>query len=242
MRIAMWSGPRNLSTATMYAFAARGDCAVVDEPFYAAYLASTGLDHPMRQEILASQPQDPTVVAETLIGDAPERQHHFYQKHMCQHMITTVPRSWMRDVVNVFLIRHPARVVASFSAKREEPGFDELGYRQQAELYDFAMSLGQRPVVVDSRAIRSDPERALTRLCECIGIPFTQKMLRWPAGGHPSDGVWAPHWYGSVHTSTGFDGPEGTLPVLRGRDAALSEQAMPYYARLKAVAEEFSLA
>ena len=44
VRIAMWSGPRNISTAMMRSFASRADAVVVDEPFYAAYLAATGLD------------------------------------------------------------------------------------------------------------------------------------------------------------------------------------------------------
>lgn len=123
MRIAMWSGPRNLSTAMMYSFAARGDCAVVDEPFYAAYLALSGLDHPMRDEILNSQPQDPERVVDTLTASNPDGMQHFYQKHMTQHMLEGVPRTWMKDVRNVFLIRHPARVIASYAAKREESGF-----------------------------------------------------------------------------------------------------------------------
>ena len=113
MRIAMWSGPRNLSTAMMYSFRARGDCAVTDEPFYAAYLAATGLDHPMRDAVVASQPTDPRTVVEVLTGPVPGDRAHWYQKHMTQHMIQGVPTDWLGDMVSVYLIRHPARVVAS---------------------------------------------------------------------------------------------------------------------------------
>jgi len=236
MRIAMWSGPRNLSTAMMYAFAARGDCAVVDEPFYAAYLARTGLDHPMRDAILAAQPQDPSAVVAGLLGPVPAQKPLFYQKHMAQHMIPGIPRDWVREVVNVFLIRHPARVAASFSAKYDNPTLADIGFVQQAELYEYLVAEGQSPVVIDSADIRRDPEAMLQRLCAALGIGWTPAMLSWPRGGHADDGVWAAHWYGAVHESTGFAPAEGPLPALDGPRAALAEAAMPAYARLRAVA------
>ncbi|QYX57007.1 HAD family hydrolase [Roseovarius sp. SCSIO 43702] len=233
MRIAMWSGPRNLSTAMMYSFGARGDCAVVDEPFYAAYLALTGLEHPMRDEVMASQPQDPEDVITSLTGSLPEGRIQ-YQKHMSQHMVEGVRRDWIGKVRNVFLIRHPARVIASYAAKRENPTLDDIGFRQQAELFDEAAALGDTPVVVDSHDIREAPEPMLRRLCDEIGIRFDPAMLSWPKGGHPADGVWAAHWYGAVHRSTGFAGPEGPLPRVDGPLRAVMEAAMPCYERLKA--------
>lgn len=235
MRIAMWSGPRNLSTAMMYAFAARPDCAVVDEPFYAAYLARTGLDHPMRAEILASQPQDPAEVEAALLGSIPAQKPHFYQKHMTQHMIPGIPRGWMSEVQNVFLIRHPARVVASFSAKYENPSIMDIGFLQQVELFDEVRASGGAPVVIDSSDIRRDPAVMLKRLCAAIGLAWDPAMLSWPAGGHPQDGVWAAHWYGSVHASTGFAPAEGPLPDLPPERAALADQAMESYLRLAEV-------
>ncbi|MBZ8117905.1 HAD family hydrolase [Roseovarius sp. LXJ103] len=232
MRIAMWSGPRNLSTAMMYSFAARGDCAVVDEPFYAAYLARTGIVHPMREEILAAQNSDPVMVERSLLG--PYEGAHFYQKHMTQHMVDGIPRDWMRDVVNVFLIRHPARVVASFAAKYEAPTLEDIGFVQQGALYDALCGIGQRPVVVDASDIRADPAGVLQRLCAAIGIEWTERMLIWPAGGHAADGVWGAHWYGAVRHSTGFAAAEGPLPVLSGAQAELAEAALPAYRALEA--------
>jgi hypothetical protein len=232
MKIAMWSGPRNLSTAMMYAFGNRADCAVVDEPFYAAYLAKTGLDHPMSNQILAAQPHDPQVVAEALSGPNPDGKPHWYQKHMTQHMIAGVPRLWMRDVVNVFLIRHPARVIASYAAKRENPRLDDIGFRQQAELCQEVQSFGGNPVVIDSHDIRDNPRGMLEKLCDAIGLDFDPAMLSWPEGGHKDDGVWAPHWYGAVWNSTGFAGAEGPLPRLEGDAAELCEEAMPYYLQM----------
>jgi hypothetical protein len=231
IRIAMWSGPRNLSTAMMYAFAARGDCGVTDEPFYAAYLAATGIVHPMRDEVLASQPQDPADVV--LTGPAPEGQPIWYQKHMTQHMLPGVPLDWTEECRHAFLIRHPARVIASYTKKREEPSLDDLGFRQQAELFDrVAQREGVAPPVVDSTALREAPEPKLKALCEALGIGWTARMLHWQPGPKPYDGVWAPVWYHAVHASTGFDAAEGPMPALPDAYRRLSDAALPYYQAL----------
>ena len=235
MHLAVWSGPRNLSTALMYSFAARGDCAVWDEPFYAAYLAATGIDHPMRDEVIAAGECDPQKVASACVGPIPGGASLFYEKHMTLHMIPAFDRSFMRECVNVFLIRHPARVVASYSRQRASVTLDDIGFTQQADLFDEVAAFnGLTPVVVDSSEIRADPGGVLARLCAAIGIEYTERMTRWPAGGHPSDGVWAPHWYEAVHRSTGFESAEGPLPNLTGDAADLAALAMPSYERLRA--------
>lgn len=235
MRIAMWSGPRNLSTAMMYAFDNRADFAAVDEPFYAAFLSASGLDHPLRAEILAAQPTDPQDVVAALTGPVPGGKPHFYQKHMCHHMLPGVPRGWMAEVVNVFLIRHPARVIASYAAKRENPTLDDIGFWQQAELHD---SVGG--VVIDSHDIREDPEGMLRALCAEIGLPFDPAMVGWPAGARECDGIWAPHWYNAVWKSTGFAGREGPLPTVPDTLRDVLDAAMPYYERMAAKALRLS--
>ncbi|WP_161762444.1 HAD family hydrolase [Rhodobacter amnigenus] len=233
MKIAMWSGPRNLSTAMMYSFAARGDCAVWDEPFYAAYLAKTGIDHPMRDAIIAAHDADPASVAAACTGAVPDGKDVHYQKHMTLHMIPEFDRGFMRDLTNVFLIRHPARVVASYSQKREAPTLADIGFVQQAELFDqVAGWSGRTPIVIDSADIRANPRESLEKLCAALGIAFTANMLSWPAGPKPYDGVWAPHWYNAVHASTGFGEAEGPLPTLPAEYAPLVEQALPHYQRL----------
>lgn len=229
----MWSGPRNLSTALMYAFAARGDCAVWDEPFYAAYLKATGIDHPMKEAVIAAGEPDAARVAAACLGPIPERKTLWYQKHMTMHMVPEFDRGFIKGLTNVFLIRHPARVVASYSKKREAPTLADLGFVQQAELFDqVAAFSGRVPLVVDSADIRSDPRGALSRLCSALEIPFAEGMLRWEAGPKPFDGVWAPHWYNAVHASTGIDEPEGALPRVAAEYAPLVEQALPFYQRL----------
>jgi hypothetical protein len=231
--IAMWSGPRNLSTALMYSFAARGDCAVADEPFYGAYLAQSGMDHPMRREVIGAQPSDPTEVAAGCTGPIPQGQSLFYQKHMTLHMLPGWNLAFLRRLTNVFLIRHPARVVASYARKREAPTLPDIGFVQQARLFDeVAAFLGHPPLVLDSADIRADPKATLTRLCAALGINFTEKMLSWSAGPKPYDGIWAPHWYGEVHKSIGFGGVEGDLPALSPDFQRLSDAAMPSYEHL----------
>lgn len=236
MNIAMWSGPRNLSTAMMYSFGARADCAVWDEPFYAAYLTLTGIDHPLADETLAADECDPEKVAEACKQAHPSGSPHFYQKHMTHHMVEGVPLDWIDAVSNVFLIRHPARVLASYSKKRENPTLDDIGFRQQVDLFEQMKADDLPVVVVDSFDIRQSPETMLTELCERIGIAFDPAMLSWPAGGHPDDGAWAPHWYGAVHRSTGFAGPEGALPEVDETLRDVFDAAMPYYETMLAEA------
>lgn len=234
MKLAVWSGPRNISTAMMYAFGSRADFAAVDEPFYAAYLALTGLRHPMRDEILAAQSQDVAEVIAELTGPVPDAKMHAYHKHMAQHMLPEVPRDWFTGMRHVFLIRHPARVLPSFAAKYDQTTLADIGIVQQGELYDQLESEGHTPVVVDSVDIRADPEGMLRALCEEVGLEWDPAMLTWPAGAKPFDGVWADVWYGAVHRSTGFAGPEGRVPVLEGALAEMAEAALPTYEKLAA--------
>lgn len=227
-RIAMWSGPRNLSTAMMRSFGARGDTACVDEPFYAHYLLATGLDHPMRAEVIASQPGDWRAVLPALTT-WPVDQPIQYQKHMVQHLLPGMNTGWLDGLVNVFLIREPERVVASFADKRGLPDAAELGFARQRQLFDELAARGPAPVVIDSADIRRAPEPALRALCDAIGIGFTPDMLRWSPGAKPEDGVWGAHWYDAVNTSTGFAGAEGPLPRLDGALAGLAADLRPDY-------------
>jgi len=233
-RIAMWSGPRNLSTAMMRAFSSRPDCAVSDEPFYAAYLAHSGVVHPMQDQVLASQPQDPHQVAADLLGPVPSGKPVWYQKHMAHHMIEGVPLDWMDHVTNVFLLRSPERVLASYTQKREDVTLRDIGFAEQAMLFDrVADRLGHAPPVVDSEDVRRDPRGTLSALCTAIDLPFTDAMLSWPRGPHPDDGVWAPHWYHAIFNSTGFAPPDDRAVVLPDHLRAIADEARPFYERMK---------
>lgn len=234
LRIAMWSGPRNISTAMMRSFENRGDTAVVDEPFYAAYLAATGANHPMRQEVMASQPTDWREVAATLTGQAPGGAAVFYQKHMTHHMVAGIGLEWMAHCRNVFLIRSPEEVVASYAQRREVVTLEAIGLRRQAELFDQeAQRLGRAPPVIDAADVLADPRAALTAVCAQVGIAFSDRMLAWPVGKRSTDGVWAPAWYDRVERSTGFQQPPRTpAPRLSGAQQGVADAARPYYDHL----------
>ena len=204
-RIAMWSGPRNISTAMMRAWENRADTTVSDEPLYAHYLVATGAPHPGRDEVIAAQETDWRKVVRELCGPVPGGKAVWYQKHMAQHATREIGLDWLDGVTNVFLIRDPDEVVASFAKRRENPELWELGYQRQAQLFDFvAQRTGEVPAVVDARDILEDPETMLRGLCARVGVAFSERMLRWPAGPRASDGVWARYWYDAVRRSTGF--------------------------------------
>ena len=237
VRIAMWSGPRNISTALMRSFGARPDCAVTDEPFYAAYLVATGLIHPMRDEVVASQPTDWRTVAARLVGPPPQGRRVWYQKHMTHHMLPEFGRDWTDGLVNVFLIRAPEAVLASYALKRDDFTLEEVGLPAQAELFDRAADrLGRAPPGIEAQDVLADPRGALAALCAAVQIPFDPAMLSWPSGRRATDGVWAPVWYQTVELSTGFAPPRREVAFDDLPDALkpVAEAARPIYDRLAA--------
>jgi Sulfotransferase domain len=210
----MWSGPRNISTAMMRSFSSRADCAVTDEPFYGAYLKHSGDPQHMAAEIIAAMDCDWQSVAASMRGPSPGNTPVWYQKHMPHHMVGTVDILDFPDHAHAFLIRDPDLVVASFVAKHELLTADQLGF---AKLVDYHKRisdlLGSAPPVLDSNAILADPERQLRALCITLDIDWDPAMLAWSKGPHPSDGLWAPHWYGAVWNSVGFGAPTPFTPL-----------------------------
>ncbi|MEN0064911.1 MAG: HAD family hydrolase [Myxococcota bacterium] len=236
VRIAMWSGPRNVSTALMRSFEARGDCAVIDEPLYAAYLQATGLEHPGRDQILASQPTDPEVVLARL--RAPDSQWPLqFEKHMAHHW----PQNWdfthFGPARHAFLVRDPAAMVASYAKVRATPTAEDLGFPQLLRLARACRAVGQDIVVVDGDALRAAPESGLRTLCEGLGLAFTPRMLSWSAGRRDTDGVWAPHWYAKVEASTEFV-PPSPPAVVPAALRPLVEALQPIYDELVASNDE----
>ncbi len=228
--IAMWSGPRNISTAMMYAFAARDDCTVWDEPFYAWYLKTTGLKHPMGEEVIAAGCTDADRVIKRCIE--PQTGLH-YQKHMTQHMLKTLDRSWITQVKNAFLIRSPEKVLASYSIKREEVTLKDIGYTEQLEIFtQVANETGSAPPVIDTDKFLADPQQGLQTLCTALDISYTNSMLNWPPGPKPYDGVWAAHWYNAAHQSSGFAVPQAREITLSPAQQKIAEEAQPLYAKL----------
>ena len=237
VRVAMWSGPRTVSTALMRAWGARPDTAVVDEPLYAVYLEATGLDHPGREAILNAQPTDWQTVTDELTGPVPGGRSVWYQKHMAHHLLPHVGRAWLdaASFRHAFLLRDPAALLVSLDRVTPDPRLDDTGLPQQEELYDrIAQRDGAAPPVVDSADILADPEGVLRALCVALGVPFDPAMLSWAPGPRDTDGVWAAHWYGSVGASTGFDAPRPSVPVVPDRLRPVLDACRPIYERLAA--------
>jgi hypothetical protein len=204
-KIAMWSGPRNISTALMRAWENRSDTVVSDEPLYAHYLYETGLEHAMSAEVIASQPTDWREVAEELTGANPNGAAVYYQKHMAHHLLPGVERDWITELCNCFLIREPKGMLPSLDRKLPNPRLEETALPQQVALFkELHEKTGEAPPVIDSRDVLEDPRGVLSALCERLGLPFEEAMLSWPAGKRGTDGVWAKHWYGNVEKTTGF--------------------------------------
>jgi hypothetical protein len=205
-RIAVWSGPRNISTALMRSWGSRPDTYVCDEPLYAHYLLETGIDHPGREEIIASQDPNWRSVAEWLTGDVPEGKSIFYQKHMAHHLLPGVGRDWLSALTNVFLIREPREMLTSLVKVTPAAGIDDTGLPQQWEMFTRLFErAGDVPPVIDARDVLENPRGMLVALCDAVGVPFMEEMLSWEPGPRETDGVWAKHWYGAVEASSGFE-------------------------------------
>ena len=234
-RIAMWSGPRNLSTAMMRSFGNRADTFVSDEPFYGAFLKASGSPHPMCDEIVGAMNCDWHGVARTLSGPSPNGAPIWYQKHMWHHMVGPVGYEDFAGFTHAFLIREPARMIGSYLRKREAAAFEDFGLDRQADFFERECDrLGRAPPVIDAGDVLADPEASLAALCAALDLPWDPAMLRWPAGRRETDGPWAQHWYQAVEASTGFGPPEGEEPALPDEARRVAERCMPYYERLAA--------
>jgi Sulfotransferase domain len=228
LRIAMWSGPRNISTALLRAWGNRPDTFVCDEPFYAHYLVRTGVAHPGADEVIRHQENDWRKVADWLTGPVPEGKAVFYQKHMAHHLLPDMGRDWLERVSNCFLIREPREMLTSLVHFLPEPALADTGLPQQVEIFRQVRARGGRtPPVVDARDVLEDPRGTLGLLCEALGVAFTEAMLSWPPGRRPTDGVWAKYWYAAVEKSTSFAPcaarPDPVPERLRGLHAQCEE-------------------
>lgn len=235
VRLAVWSGPRNISTALMRSWENRPDTVVVDEPLYAHYLQATGLDHPGRDEVIAAGETDWRAVVAGLLGPAPGGARVFYQKHMTHHLLPVIERGWIAALTNVLLIRDPAEVVASYVRSRTSVTADDIGLPQQVRLYDDLAAAGAQPPVIDARDFLLDPEPYLRALCAHVGVDFTGRMLTWSPGRRDSDGVWGRYWYDAVWRSTGFAAYRPRDVHLDGPAAAVADTCRPLYERLHGV-------
>ena len=232
VRIAMWSGPRNISTALLRSWENRADTVVVDEPLYAHYLATTGADHPGRDTVLAAHDADWRSVVERLLAPLPDGRAISYQKHMAHHLLPDIGREWLPSLTHAFLIRDPREMLPSLDRVLASPTLADTGLAQQREIFDAMSAAGHSPPVIDARDVLRAPEAMLRAVCEALGVPFDADMLRWPAGPRPTDGAWAPWWYDAVLASTGFEPYRPATDPFPAHLEELLEQCLPFYDHL----------
>ena len=234
-RIAMWSGPRNISTALMRAWENRSDTVVTDEPFYACYLHQSGRQHPGREAVLAAQSTDWREVIDDLQKPLPADRSIQYQKHMTHHIDESMSLNWLAEVRNCFLIRHPRNMLASLLKVVPDAELVDTGLPQQVRLFEHVRKLQREvPAVIDSADVLKNPAGVLTLLCESVGVPFDERMLSWPAGPRQSDGVWAPYWYAAVEKSTGFAPWRSSMPKIPDEKAGVLAECEKLYERIAA--------
>lgn len=230
LRIAMWSGPRNVSTALLRSWGNRADCAVWDEPLYAHYLTQYKPDHPGIPEIIAAHETDWRKVVEAILGPVPNGRAIHYQKHMAHHMLPHIGDEWLAGVSNAFLIRDPAEVLLSISKVMETVTLQDTGFPDQFRLFERVRELtGAIPPVIDARDIGTDAEGALRALCAALRLSFDAAMLSWAPGPRDSDGAWAKYWYDNVNRSTGFQPWKPRTEPLPDRVKPLLEELTGIY-------------
>jgi hypothetical protein len=217
----------------MRSFGSRNDTFVSDEPFYGCFLKSSGASHPMRDEVIAAMDCNWSSVMTYLRGEPKDGSPVWYQKQMWHHMIGPVGYGDFEGFTHAFLIREPARMIASYLRKRDTAAFEGFGLDRQADFFDReADRLGHAPPVIDANDVLANPEGVLSKLCEVLGITWDPAMLSWEPGQRETDGPWAPHWYGAVETSTGFGRQEAEVADLPEGAQKLAERCQPYYERL----------
>ena len=237
MRIACWSGPRNISTALMRSWSSRNDLFVSDEPFYAYYLREQQLKHPMYKEIIAYYPNTYDNVVTSLTSEIPNDKEHWYQKHMAHHLIDLNNIGWIKNFENCILIRHPKDVINSYIKKNTLNHVDELGYPQQYNIMRYLDSIGKKFIVIDSNILLNNPEKILSQWCSSINLEFDISMLKWQKGNHPQDGIWWKHWYDNVITTTHFQKFSANQSQLNKKYQSIYDEALDYYNKLYYFAE-----
>ena len=226
-RICLWSGPRNVSTALMYAFGQRSDTEIIDEPLYAHYLHITGAMHPGREIVMASMQNDATeVIRDVILG--PSKKRVLFMKQMAHHLVK-IDRSFMQKTQNILLIRDPKEMLTSLTKVIGIPRLKDTGYKIQTELLLELREMGQSPPILDARELLLAPKDVLSTLCSRLGLPFEESMLSWERGGHPSDGVWAPYWYQNVHQSDCFAPYQPKSEPFPEELNSLLSECLPYY-------------
>ena len=232
MKIACWSGPRNISTALMRSWSSRTDTSVIDEPFYAYYLKEKKLKHPMYKEIINHYPYKYKDVVRLITKEFPESKAISYQKHMAHHLINLDQLEWIKNFKNCFLIRHPKSVISSYLVKNTLNHVDELGYPQQYDLIKYLKKYDKSFIVIDSSDLLKNPENLLRHWCKYLNIEYENNMLQWKKGHYATDGIWWKHWYNNIVSTDRFKIFEKKNTSLPKECKLIYDEALYYYHEL----------
>lgn len=233
MKVACWSGPRNISTALMRSWSSRMDTFVSDEPFYAYYLKKTGANHPMKNAIIEKYETNYSKVIENISGSTPKNKKIWYQKQMAHHILEEKDFSWIQSFNNCFLIRNPGDVINSYIKKNALKNVEELGYLKQLQLINYLKKNNLDFYVIDSDDLLNNPSEILKKWCNRLNIMFDEKMLSWQKGPHKEDGIWGIHWYDNIYNSTCFMKKKSTIKVEPLENyKEIYEEALLYYQEL----------
>ena len=233
MKIACWSGPRNISTALMRSWSSRKDTFVTDEPFYAYYLKETQKNHPMREKIINHYLSDYDEIVNYLSNTEPSQKYIWYQKHMAHHLIDLSNINWIKKFENCILLRHPKEVISSYTAKNDLNSVEELGYPQQFKIAKFLKKSNVKVVIIDSSDLLKNPKEVLFSWCKSINIKFDKSMLNWEKGSHPNDGIWWQHWYDNVINTSGFQKYQKKDITIENKYDSIYNKSLEYYNYLK---------
>ena len=233
MKIACWSGPRNISTALMRAWSSREDTYVTDEPLYAYYLNETKLTHPMSNKIIEYYDYEFEKVVQKIQSSNPGSKKIWYQKHMAHHILNINELDWIKSFNNFLLIRNPKEVIASYVKKNNLNKIEELGYIQQMKISNYLINNNKKFAVIDFKDLLENPEKILRSWCKFLNIKFSDKMLKWKKGNHPNDGIWWTHWYGNVIKTTGFTKLEKEDILIDAKYRSIYNEANDYYCELR---------
>ncbi len=233
MKIACWSGPRNISTALMRSWSSRNDTFISDEPLYASHLKTKNIKHPMYEEIISSYETDYKKIKKYLTGNNPKKRELWYQKHMAHHIKDNESLEWINSFKNCLLIREPKYVISSYIKKNELNSTEDLGYFQQSLILNYLLESKSDFIVIDSHCFLKNPQKYLSLWCKKLNIKFSRKMLKWEKKLYDYDGIWAKHWYRNVINSHQFSEPREIIDEIPRKYSDILEECNSYYSKLR---------
>ncbi|SHO46674.1 hypothetical protein SAMN02745220_01590 [Desulfopila aestuarii DSM 18488] len=182
----------------------RGDFNILHEPFSYLYYVK-GEDATIGQQYVdPDHPTDYQGIREHILQAGAEKPVFF--KDMCAHCHTQLAedKNFLARLTNTFLIRDPAKTIASFYAMNPKVTADEIGLEQLAQIFQaVAAQNGEPPIVVDAEDLEDNPNETINAYCQRLGIPFIPEAMTWEATHKKEWDIWK-DWHRDAAQSTGI--------------------------------------